>query len=103
MFKYNEDLIYINICLILFNLLPIYPLDGFNVLLEILKIRYDLEYSIDVICFIDWIFCIILTFLIIIMNKYLYLLFIIYFIIQFRSVKNIRENYYLDRMVVFKM
>ena len=39
------SIIYANILLCIFNLLPIYPLDGGRILKQILKIKYGIEYS----------------------------------------------------------
>ena len=40
------NIIYANLLLCIFNLLPIYPLDGGRILKQIFKIKYGIEYSI---------------------------------------------------------
>jgi len=92
-----------NLFLVVFNILPIYPLDGSNILLEILKIKFDIEYSFDIIFIVSIFFCIILIIFFIIIKMYLYLLFIIYFLYNLKNVKRIKEKHYLDKILIFKM
>lgn len=39
--------------MIIFNLLPIFPLDGFQILSEILTIIYDESYSLDLLKYLN--------------------------------------------------
>lgn len=39
--------------MIIFNLLPIFPLDGFQILREILTIIYDESYSLDLLKYLN--------------------------------------------------
>lgn len=47
------SIIYANILLCIFNLLPIYPLDGGRILKQILKIKYGIKYSMEYIHIVE--------------------------------------------------
>ena len=102
-FKINQIILESNLFLLVFNIMPIYPLDGANALMELVKLKYDDEYTIDIIFLISIIFCIILIFFFIIIKMYLYLLFVLYFLYNLKKIKNIKENYYLDKIMLLKM
>ena len=59
----NLMIIYANVLLIVFNLIPIYPLDGGRVLKEILHICYGEKKAIRYISNISFVILIILTFI----------------------------------------
>ncbi len=47
------SIIYANLLLCIFNLLPIYPLDGGRILKQILKIKYGIKYSMEYIHIVE--------------------------------------------------
>lgn len=52
-FIYKNESIYVNFLLFAFNFLPIIPLDGGNLLLYILNLRYDFEKSFKIVSLIS--------------------------------------------------
>lgn len=50
----SEQMIYCNLLIMLFNLIPIYPLDGAKILKEILHIKYGLRKSLKITQDISW-------------------------------------------------
>ena len=97
MFKFGfyetqiTDIIYANIILVLFNLIPIYPLDGGQILKQILKIKYGVKNSIRYINIIQNISMILLTMISSIAIVYLQNIAILV-IILYLWVITIREN-----------
>lgn len=59
--RYRIKIIYTNLALALFNLIPIIPLDGGKILLEIIKILFDAEFANKFIMFFSKTFLIIMT------------------------------------------
>ena len=47
-FTYREEIIYINLILFLFNLLPIIPLDGGKIIFYMLNLKYNFEKSFKI-------------------------------------------------------
>lgn len=50
-----EQILYCNLLIMLFNMIPIYPLDGAKILKELLHIKYGLRKSMEIIQDISWI------------------------------------------------
>lgn len=89
-----------NIYIILFNLLPIYPLDGFKILSSILELLFSYKKSIRIIFIIN-IINIILFFYYLYINKitnYLIIIFLLINLINYiKELKHIINKFYLER------
>ena len=78
-------LISYNFCIIIFNLIPIIPLDGFRILNDLLSSIYDDDYTFLLIKRID-LFCLIMLLIILILLK-IYGLFFIWCFLLFKYYK----------------
>ena len=91
-----------NIYIIIFNLLPIYPLDGFKILNSILELLFNYKKSINLIFIIN-IITIILFFLYLYINKitnYLIIIFLLINLINYiKELKHIVNKFYLERYI----
>lgn len=86
----KEQIIYSNLLIAIFNLLPIVPLDGGNVLVCILEYKFNFRKSMRIALFISKIFLIFLSFLycimiLIIKNIWLVVLFVYLWILYIRE------------------
>ena len=91
----------INLFLILFNILPIYPLDGANILIELLAYKFDMDYIVDIFVYIHRFFCILFIVLFIILKMYIYSFVLIYFMINYKRIYMLKEKAYLDKLILF--
>ena len=57
----RENIIYANFLVCIFNLLPIYPLDGGRIIKQVLKIKYGIVFSVKLMNIIENISIIVLT------------------------------------------
>lgn len=89
-------LISYNIVLIIFNLLPIIPLDGYRLLKDILLIIYEEEFTFTIIKKID-IFCLIMLFIIFLILK-LYGLILLLIFLLYKLIK-----YNIDNKKMYKL
>lgn len=92
-----QYLITYNIILIIFNLLPIIPLDGFRILKDSLSLIYDDEYTYLLIKNID-IFCLIMLFIILVIFK-LYAQLIIWSFLLYKLIKYNIDNKKMLKLV----
>lgn len=87
-----KELMNINLSILFINLLPIPPLDGFNILVCIFEIFFDEEYSLDV-CLDISIIVVVLLLIIFLLTKIYFILFLITFsvskIFKYQSTKKI--------------
>lgn len=94
-FKYN-------LYIILFNLIPIYPLDGFKILNSVLELVLSFKLSLKYSIVFNFIF-IILFFLylyIFNINNYVIVIFLLCNLINYiKSIKYIINKFYLERMI----
>lgn len=96
LFLKSDYLIKFNKFMIIFNLMIIFPLDGFRILNEILDIFYEKEYLNYLMFLIAMCFIILFTFLIIVSKYYGYFL-----LVFFLLIKNIK--YYIDNKRKYKI
>lgn len=94
-FKYN-------LYIILFNLIPIYPLDGFKILNSVLELVLSFKLSLKISIIFNFVF-IILFFLylyIFNVNNYVIVIFLLCNLINYiKSIKYIINKFYLERMI----
>ena len=94
-FKYN-------ISIILFNLIPIYPLDGFKILNSILEMFISFKYSVFVsliICFISLIMFFYYLYLNSV-NNYIIVLFMLFSLFKYiKELKYILNKFYIERVI----
>lgn len=90
LFCYNKMIFEINICLALINLLPIYPLDGYNILKNIINILY-LKEKIKNKNIVNYI------------SNLFFLLFLSVFIILFIKTKNVSNIIFFLYILCYKL
>lgn len=98
-FESLNYLISYNICIIIFNLIPIIPLDGYRILNDVLSCIYDDDYTFTLIKRIDLV-CLIMMLIILLILK-IYGLFLIWCFLVYKYLryniddKRIKNIYYL--------
>ena len=91
-----------NLYIILFNLLPIYPLDGFKILNSILELFFSFKLSINISVIINYIFIILFIIYLFIfkINNYIIITFLIVsFINYIKNIKYIINKFYIERII----
>ena len=91
-----------NLYIILFNLIPLYPLDGFKILNSVLELVLSFKLSLKISIIFNFVF-IILFFLylyIFNINNYVIVIFLLCNLINYiKSIKYIINKFYLERMI----
>lgn len=91
-----------NLYIILFNLIPIYPLDGFKILNSLLELILSFKFSLKISVIFNFIF-IILFFLYLYIykiNNYIIVIFLLCSLINYiKSIKYIINKFYLERFI----
>ena len=91
-----------NLYIILFNLIPIYPLDGFKILNSVLELVLSFKLSLKISIIFNFVF-IILFFLylyIFNINNYVIVIFLLCNLINYiKNIKYIINKFYLERMI----
>lgn len=75
-----------SLMMICFNVIPIYPLDGYRIIKTFLEILFDIDYVKDICYYLSILLIIILGIIFLIFSKYFYLIIIIYLL--FMNFKN---------------
>lgn len=93
---------YSNISIIIFNLLPIYPLDGYKILNSILEVFYSFKNSLIISFIINIIFLI--SFIIFLyfykINNYIIVLFLLTAFFKYlKEIKYIFNKFYIERII----
>lgn len=78
---YYEVVVNYSLVMIIFNILPIIPLDGSKVFKTFLEMVFDTEYASDISYYISLIFLSLLLIFFLIFHKWFYLIIIIYLLI----------------------
>lgn len=99
---YYEIFYFYNISLIIFNLIPIYPLDGFKILNSILEMFLSFKNSIVVSLIINFI-SLVIFFCYLYMNRisnYVIILFLLIGLIKYvKGIKYIYNKFYIERFL----
>ena len=99
--SYNIFLKY-NTSIIIFNLLPIYPLDGFKILNSILELFINFKFSIQISLIIN-IISLILFFCYLYynnINNYIIIIFMIFSLLKYiKNIKYIINKFYIERSI----
>ncbi len=96
-YKENPIFNYYNLVILLFNLLPIYPLDGS----KIINILFNAFLSFKKSHILTIIISVIAMFFIVLINKYNLLLYLIFLFISLEIIKEInKHNYYFNRFLL---
>lgn len=95
MFLMNNQIIYMNISIILFNLIPIYPLDGYKILLSILE-RMNSYFKITIITYIISIITLVFFF-IVTNNLYMFIFLYIMNINYICDYAHLKNKFLLER------
>ena len=105
-FSYNKMIFEINICLAIINLLPIFPLDGYNIIYNLLR---DTKLEKSRKCILKILYIVIFTLLILlaIIELFMYknisiLIFFIYIILIYFKSNNVKNNTNIDRICILK-
>lgn len=93
-FKDNNMIREINVFLAILNLIPIFPLDGYNILLNMLKIIYNEKYILKFVRIIANIFMIIILFISLYQIKEYFKFSIIVFCLYLFILRINKNNYY---------
>lgn len=94
-FKYN-------IYIILFNLIPIYPLDGFKILNSLLEIILSFKLSLKISIILNFVFIILFFLYLYIYNisNYIIIIFLLCNLINYiKNIKYIINKFYLERII----
>lgn len=91
-----------NLYIILFNLIPIYPLDGFKILNSLLELILSFKFSLKISVIFNFVF-IILFFLYLYIykiNNYIIIIFLLCSLVNYiKSIKYIINKFYLERVI----
>lgn len=93
-------LIKFNKFMIVFNLLIIFPLDGYRIIYEILDIFYEPEYLNDIMLVVVIINIIIFSIIIFLLKYYGYFIIVLYLL--FKNIKNFIESKKKNKMLFLK-
>ena len=78
----NSQMAFWNFSFAFFNLLPIYPLDGYRIYYALLSKYFDELYSFDLLFYLSLLIGIILIIFLYIFNQYYYIILIMYLLIN---------------------
>lgn len=84
---YREQIINYSTIMIVFNLIPIIPLDGSRILKTLLEMIFDTEYAKEICQTLSFILIVLLGFFFFVFHKWLYIIIIIYLLMA-----NIKEK-----------
>ena len=98
-FVLSDSVIYYNYVLLIFNLLPIYPLDGSKFLYVFLCLIFPFKFSHLVLCFFSLIFII---FVIIFIGHFDFLVFLILLFLCFKVITEVRNHRIIFNKFLFE-
>ena len=91
-----------NYYIILFNLFPIYPLDGFKILNSLLELIFSFKLSLKISIIFNFIFLILFFSYLLFnrVNNYIIVIFLLVSLINYiKSIKYIINKFYIERMI----
>lgn len=98
-FSLSDSVIYYNYVLLVFNLLPIYPLDGSKFLYVFLCFLFPFKFSHLLLCFFSFIFIIIVF---IFIGHFDFLVFLILFFLCFKVITEVRNHRIIFNKFLFE-
>lgn len=99
---YNEQIINYSVIMIIFNLIPIIPLDGSRLLKALLEMVFDVEYTKEICQTLSFILISLLGFFFFVFHKWLYIIIIVYLLmVNIKEKKSVFSKLY-NRIYLLK-
>lgn len=99
---YNEQIINYSAIMIIFNLIPIIPLDGSRLLKALLGMVFDVEYTKEICQTLSFILISLLGFFFFVFHKWLYIIIIVYLLmVNIKEKKSVFSKLY-NRIYLLK-
>lgn len=99
-FSYQKAIIDFNLLMIIFNLLPIYPLDGYRIISHLLGIFFEFEYVFDLMFYLTLIFLFLLFVFGIIFKSFALIFLTIFLTIKlFIERKKVKTSLHLNSII----
>lgn len=99
---YNERIINYSAIMIIFNLIPIIPLDGSRILKALLEMVFDVEYTKEICQTLSFILIYLLGFFFFVFHKWLYIIIIAYLLmVNIKEKKSVFSKLY-NRIYLLK-
>lgn len=99
---YNEQIINYSAIMIIFNLIPIIPLDGSRLLKALLEMVFDVEYTKEICQTLSFILISLLGFFFFVFHKCLYIIIIVYLLmVNIKEKKSVFSKLY-NRIYLLK-
>lgn len=99
---YNEQIINYSVIMIIFNLIPIIPLDGSRLLKVLLEMVFDVEYTKEICQTLSFILISLLGFFFFVFHKWLYIIIIVYLLmVNIKEKKSVFSKLY-NRIYLLK-
>lgn len=99
---YNEQIINYSAIMIIFNLIPIIPLDGSRLLKVLLEMVFDVEYTKEICQTLSFILISLLGFFFFVFHKWLYIIIIVYLLmVNIKEKKSVFSKLY-NRIYLLK-
>ena len=98
--KIDESVIIYNRMLLMFNLLPITPLDGGKLLNSILSLCFPYKYSLNIVIKISYIVYLIVSYIVLFNIKSIFFIIVVFLLIFKIIEEDKKKNYYFNKFVL---